>query len=773
MERYYKEHITADGLLEEIQIGSITIYPIEGCNYIGIKSSCGYKNHSITDVYIYDNNNVLIKIIEINNSRTQYQIVNERTFSSPYNNISLKVFDGKYRVAYTDDRVCVISEEKPHKTISETKWKGIIDINNDIAIVNSRGNYYNLVRLNLKTNWSNELQGSKEIVYLNNFLYKFRNIETRLKYQLYNASLPRESNPKTLYDDIQPISEQMAVGIKTDVLWDFIIINSIKDGYLEVAYTSYKEPVFRGDTINLVELDDYGNEIPYTINIWGTNLSEEPEEEIKEPVVEVKEEIQPFIESEPVEEIPVTLDDTIRIGKLIVVSDNSVKKSERGDYLHITKSYKKACKCEGYPCWILLDQKVIAITEKKHLGQNIYALKIKNEATLPNEFEKFANISEDNKWLYFDDSVTAPETKILNEAINIITPKLRKLTSEREESIEIQQKKDVEDTKDILRFKAIYEFLKLQGYDKESIFDAAASLFPEIEAYIDYTDVKQNYYYGWKRYVENVEKLKRISPKGYIDEDKVIDELTFADKERTIFDYYTNVKEYPIEFAIECVQEESSTGGELRKEYETLMRLDDIVDNQRKMLQREIMNDLIQNFTVMADTSELLKMPGASNPITDNNEYVLNASKSTDFKIKEEKHIFKINESIKYDMFERKRFHYYEKPVYYLAYEKHIVILLNSEKARELDADNSRQFKIRGNGDDKKFDQDYSAINGTIANQRENNARIYVFECIDNETCRFFDEFQCIKSERIEDEKEERKIIYFTMKSLIRYNTEK
>lgn len=770
MKRDYKEHITADNLFEEKQIGSTLIYPIEGCNcrYIGIKARCGYRNQFITDVYIYDNNNILIKIKDVINSRTLYQIVNERTFSIPYKDISLKVYDGKYRVAYTYDRVCVISDKEPHKTISETKWKSIVDINNNIAIINSKGNYYNLVRLNFETKWSNELQYSKDIVYINNYLYKFRNIETGSKYQLYNAYQYKKSNPTTLYDDVQYVSEQIAVGIKTGVQWDFIKINSIKDGYLEVAYTSYKEPVFRGDNIILVKCDDYGNEIPYIINIWGTKLSKEPEEEITEPIADVKEEIQPIVESEPVEEKHVTQDDTLRIGKFIIVSDNSVKRSENGDYLHITKSYRKVCKCEGYPCWILLEEQLIAITEKKPFGQNAYALKIKKEDTLPSEFEQFTDISIDNKWLYFEDSLSAPKTEILRKSINLIAPKLRKLASDREETIEVQQKKDIEDTKDILRLKAIYDFLKLQGFEKTSVFDAASSLFPEIEAYIDYTNVKQNYYYGWKRYLENVEKLKRISPKGYIDEDKVIKELTFADKEKTIFDYYTNVKGYPIEFAIECIQEESPTGEELRREYETLMRLDNIVENQRKMLQREVMDDLIQNFTTMIDSSELLKMPGTSKT---NNEPVSIRPKSTDFRIKGEKHIFKINESIRYDLFERKRFHFYEKPVYYLAYEKNIVILLNSEKARELDTDKSRQFKIRGNGDDKKFNQDYSAINGTIANQRENNARIYVFECIGNETCRFFDELQCIKHELVEDENEGRKVIYFTMKSLLRYNT--
>lgn len=775
MEKDYKEHITADNLFEEKQIGSTTIYPIEGgnCRYIGIKAKCGYKNQFITDVYSYDNNNVLVKFVDINNSRALYLLVSESTFSCPYDSISLKVYDEKYRIAYTNDRVCVISEKSAQKTISESKWKNIIDINNDIAIINSKGNYYNLVRLNFETKWGNELQGSKEITYIDNYLYKYRNIETRYKYLLYNAKQPASSNPMTLYDDIQCISEQFAVGIITGVQWDFIKFNSKKDGYLEVAFTSYKEPVYNGDDINLAEFDDYGNEIPYVINKWGANLSDEPEEGTEEPVAEVRGKDLPQTKNLSLNEQLAPQDENIEIGKVIVVANESVKKSEHGEYLHFNYSFRKACDCVGYPCWILLKQKLIVITEKKGRGGRTDALSIVKKGALPSDFEQFSNISQDNKWLYFEKSLIAPETEIIDEVINIISPEIKKLAEEHKESIEVQQKRDIEDTKDILRLKAIYDFLKLQGFDNLSISNAIASLFPEIEEFIDYTNVKQNYYHGWKRYVENVEKLKRIMPDGYVfDDSKVIEELKFTDNEKIMLDYYTKVKGYRLDVTMELIEEESPSGGELRKEYEFLMRLDDIVDNERIMLQREIIGDLVNNFTSMVDTSEMLKLPESSITSISSKEFVVDTSKSTDLTIKDVKHIFKLNESIKYDVFEGKSFRLYEKPVCYLKVGKNVVILLNREKAKEFDSEHARQLMIRGNGEDKKFDQDYNSYNGIIAQQRENGARIYVFECIDSETCSFFDEFQCIKDERIEDEKENRKIIYFTMKSLLRYNTD-
>lgn len=769
----YKEHIAAADLHEEKQIGTTIIYPVEGgnCRYIGIKARCGCNYQSITDVYTYDNNNVLIIIVK--NQTTLYQIVSESTCSRLYNAISLKVYDEMYRVAYTEERVCVISDKCPHQSIQESKWKNIIDINNDIAVINSRGNYYSLVRLNFDSKWSNELQGSKEIAYLNYHLYKFRDLETGSKYQLYNANLPAKSNPKTLYDDVLCISEQIAVGIINNAQWDFIKVYSKINNYLEVAYSSYREPVYDGENINLVELDDYGNEKPYRINIWGANLSEEPEKEIEEPVVETKAVALPQNGSKTEEETTVQQDNVVNIGKFIVVTNDSARKSENGDYVFCKYSYKKACNCEGYPCWILIKQKLIIITEKESKRPKTLKCRLKGE--LPEEFELFSNVSEDNKWLFFENSVNGTETEILSKAVDAIAPMLKKLSATKREIIEAQQKRDIEDTKDILRLKAIYDFLKLQGFDNSSIFDAVSSLFPEIDAYIDYTNVKQNSYYGWKGYVENVDKLKRIMPKGYIDEDKVIEEIKFSDKEKTIFDYYTNVKEYPLDIAIEHIQEESPTGTQIRMEYETLMRLEDIVDNQRKMLQHEIIEDLINNFTVMADTSEILQLPEQTNEVSSsvNKAFEADLSKSTDIILKDNKFELKLNETIKYDAFENKKVHKYDKPVSYIHIGKNIIILLNENKALEYDNEHTRQLQIRGNGEDKKFDQEFTAINEIIYKQRTNGTRIYVFVTNNDDSCRFFDEFQCIKSELVPDEEENRKVIMFTMKSLIRYYTDK
>lgn len=768
MENTYKEHYTAEDLFEEKQIASMTIYPIDlGDKYIGIKTIYGFSCGTIVDFYLYDNGNVLISFEDLKTGGNLDRLLYKSSFSRPYKKISKKLYDEKYRVAYSDEGVSVISDIENKTVLSESKWKDILDINNGIAIVNSMEGYYNLLRFNLNTKWSNELQYSKEIIYLGNYLYKFRNLETGVKYNLYNAAQRIKSNPRVLYDDIYSISEHIAVGRIGEAQWDIIKVNIQKDHYIEIAYSSFKEPVINGDTIDLVELDDYGNEIPYTINRWGTKLSDDTEE----PITEVKKKILPHKAKEPLQEIPTEQDGNIKIGHFIVVNDYTARKSSEWDILITQFSLKNALKCEGYPCWILLKQKLIVITENKSIEGRKSALKVIKYDSLPDEFEQFSKLFKDNKWLYFEDSLSASKADVLSEAIDVITPTLRKQAEEKAASIEEQDRRNIEDTKDILRLKAIYDFLKLQGFDKASICNSLVSLFPEIEEYIDYTNVKQNNFQGWKRYTENVEKLKRIMPDGNVyDYNNIVKELHFTDKEEIIFDYYTKVKGYKPDIAIESIYEESPSGEKVWEDYQTLLRLDDLVASQRRILQHSIIEDIVNNFAAMADTSEMLQLPETSKTKETKTTPFAVKSGETDIEIKGKKYMMKLNESIRYDVFENKKIHLSDRPVSYIQIGRNVLILLNNKKAKELDSENIRQFQIRGSGDEKRFDQDYRAVNGVVANQRENGARIYVFESIDDSTCRFFDEFQCIKNDLVEDENEGRKLIYFTMKSLLRYN---
>lgn len=720
---------------------------------------------NVTDIYLYDNNNILIKIFDDRTKCTKYRLLCSNGFSLQYDSISLENYDDKYRIAYANGDVTILLEKTGKNLFPDVKWKAIKGIYQDIAIVNSRSNLYNLVRLNYGTNYSNELQGSSEIVHIADSLFKYRTPETRGLYFLYNAANRKSSIKSRGYNTILYVSDQLAMGIIAEGQWDFIDVHSVKSEKLEVICSSFKEPDLSGDTIEIVDYDENdGEEKRYTINKSGTCLLDEDKKEI------IHEDISSINESiERNDEKVKQISSRINIGRFIIVNDNSVRESENGPYLFVKKSFKKACKCEGFPCWILLKSKQIVITEKECRGNKTNSLYYLVKEPLPDEFNIYEKITDDRNWLYIDKTIIAPQEKIVQEAINEILLELKEKLKEQETAHETQQKIEIEDTKDVLRLKAIYDFLKLQGFDKSSIGKALSSLFPSVEKYIDFTNVKHDYYHRWKRYVENIKLLERIS----FDESNLIEELHLTENERVILDYYTKVKGYKLSTAIDYIYEESSTGEKVMKRYEELMRLGEMVANQKKMLQQTIIEDLVGNFAAMADTSEMLQQPEQlKEERLKYKEFEPDFSKSTNILIKDKTIKLNVNELIKYDVFESKKIHQYDKPVSYIHLGKNIIILLNKDKASEYDSEHTRQFLIRGCGEDKKFDQDFTAINEIIHKQRINGMRIYIFINDDGNSCRFFDEIQCIKSELVPDEEEKRKVIMFTMKSLIRYNTD-
>ena len=98
---------------------------------------------------------------------------------------------------------------------------------------------------------------------------------------------------------------------------------------------------------------------------------------------------------------------------------------------------------------------------------------------------------------------------------------------------------------------------------------------------------------------------------------------------------------------------------------------------------------------------------------------------------------------------------------------KDIFIFLSQKKASGLDKEYSSTIRLRGNGEDSRFSQDFSHINGDIVNQEKNNSRIFVFVHNDDNTCRFYEELRYLGYDM---EKEGgREVIMFKMKSLVRF----
>ena len=476
-------------------------------------------------------------------------------------------------------------------------------------------------------------------------------------------------------------------------------------------------------------------------------------------------------EIEPVEEIKEIVVPIVTIGRFVFVNDDSVKLSEHSNLIYSKKSLNKPCNIEkGAICWVLAKEKVIVITRRD--GISDYRRSILYKKELPAAFDSF-NILSDQKWYVEDCFICTEEEEILDTAIETIKSKLQ----EKVNSIEIKQQTNdnlvINDTKDTLKLKAIYHFLQQQGFDNDAIYKALYILFPSIEQFIDLTNVK----------IANAELCKRIEDHSRIrdlissDTDKLIEMLNLNEKELAILNYYTKAKGLSIATAIEYVNEESPTGTKVIAKYNELMRIGDILSNERKILREMIIEDLVHRYANLADTSEILKPVTADvapaiqveNPAKETKQdFAVDETKYIEAVIKDKIHKFCLNGIVKYEIFENKKVYNFNHDIHYVQIGRDILIFISKTKATDLDYEHPHIISFRGNGEDKRFPQVFTHINGAIKNQRENNARIFVFTHNDDDTCKFFDELQYLDYNL--EREDGREIIIFKMKSLHRFS---
>ena len=392
---------------------------------------------------------------------------------------------------------------------------------------------------------------------------------------------------------------------------------------------------------------------------------------------------------------------------------------------------------------------------------------------MPSDFSSFA-VLVDPKWYIEDCFICTEEEDILDTATKYIKTKLQ----EKVDSIEIKQKTNenlvTNDTKDTLKLKAIYHFLQQQGFDNDAIYKALYILFPSIEQFIDLTNVK----------IVNAELCKRIDKhsrtRDLISSDtaKLIEMLDLSEKELAILNYYTKAKGLSISAAVEYICEESPTGTKVIAKYNELMRLGDILSNERKLLRELIIEDLINGYANLADTSEILKpVTPAVLPILNQSE-VSNKEEMKDFTVDESKNIeavikdkiynFSLNSIVQYEIFENKKVYHFNHDLHYVQMGKDILVFISKSKAEALDKEHPHNISLRGNGEDKRFSQVFTHINGAIKSQRENNSRIFVFVHNDDKTCKFYDELQYLGYDM--EPEEGREVIMFKMKSLHRFS---
>ena len=747
----------------------------EGNKYIMVHSPKIGINTPVDEVLFYDNNNMLLHINGRNGASDKYKLLTPNMFSKTYSEISCEVFDGMYRKVVDFDNegkrlLSLLNETTGVTEFPLVKWKDILDVHNDIAIVSFKDNVHvwqSLVRFKHNL-YGNELV-AQEIIHIQESLYKYR--QNSNSYRLYNADNRLSSETKTAYTDIKFISDQLAMGVIDDVQWDFIR-TCPADGIstLQVVHSSFEEPIFDDDIISIVNYDKNDIERRYKINFSGTRLSEGNELDLNLE----NEEIRPSRSNESeTSNDAVDLDFPIlTIGRFIVVNDNLIKVSENMGIIISQKSLRRPCDIDsGAICWILIKDKSIVITKRN--GISDFRRTILYMGKLTDDFDDYSFLAN-NKWYIEDCFICKEEHEIVETSLKEIRSKL----NEKVKSAKIDQyanaKLATNDTKDILKLKAIYNFLKEQAFDKDAIYNVLYILFPSIEQFIDLTNVK----------IDNAELCKRIEEHSQTrdlissDTSNLIKMLELNDKELAILNYYTKVKGLSISTAIEYINEESPTGARVIEKFSELMRLGDILANERKELRELIIEGLIRGYVDLADTSEILKPLTPPITVTKNSskgdsmiegqDFVVDRTKKIDAVIKEKILKFEMNGVINYELFENKKVYNFNHEIHYVQVGKDILVFINKGKAEELDKEHPHNINLRGNGEDKRFSQDFTHINGIIRNQRENNSRIFVFEHIDDKTCRFYDELQYLDYDL--EREDGREVIMFKMKSLHRFS---
>lgn len=728
----------------------------------------------VDNVWFYDNNNMLLHVVNHDGmSRSGYMLLMPNTFSRIFAEISEVVFDEKYRkvVDYNKrgERVLSLINEKSGKLeFPMVHWADIIDVNDDIATIaffkkEQAPARQTLVRF--KQNLTGNELVAREIVHVRESLYKFRH-DSHL-YKLYNANNRQSSDERTGYTDLVYISDQIAMGIIDNVQWDFINIHT-----MNVVCTSYQEPVFENDIIHVVSYDDNDDEVEFNINLSGTILSEGNQLDLSIESGEYNLVSNKDI-VDNVKEVDVCVP-TVTIGRFIIVNDDSVKRSTNGNYIFSKKALNKPCRIErGVICWILIKENAIIVTRRDGISNSRRT--ILYEDVFPEDLKKYGKLAE-KKWHIEDYIICTEEENVIHSAIEAIKSKLQNKV----ESLEIGQQVNDDvvsrDTKDVLQLKAIYSFLKQQGYDNESIYKALYSLFPSIEQFVDMTNVKTEYEDVYNKVINLTKKRDQISSSP----SKLIEMLNLNERDLAILNYYMKAKGLSIGAAIEYVGKESSTGSMTVERYNKLMRIGNDLLIERDKLRKLIVDDLIHGFASIAETSEVLKPIKEIIPPDIIQQETLPDMTDADFLIDESKRIqtvfkdviiqFHLNEVVNYVIFQNKKVYNFNHDIHYVQMGKDTLVFISKDKALELDAEHPHIIRIRGNGEDKRFSQVFSYINASIKGQRENNSRILMFKLNDENTCLFFDELQYLDYDL---EKEEgREIIMFKLKSLLRYNSD-
>lgn len=170
----FEKHYTASDISSPTTIGEYT-FSKEG-DKVRVESRW-LSLTLIEEFWTYKNGNILVHFENAAGEEKYRLLLEGKLAPNDLDDISRDIYDGRYRITRDtlgdDVSLSVIRENNAQVAVRPNRWKGIKDINNDIAIVDVDGRYCSLVRLgNGYHNWGGCMH--KSIEHVGDTVYKFR-----------------------------------------------------------------------------------------------------------------------------------------------------------------------------------------------------------------------------------------------------------------------------------------------------------------------------------------------------------------------------------------------------------------------------------------------------------------------------------------------------------------------------------------------------------------------------------------------------------------------
>ena len=780
-----------------------------------IKVSDGTKFILSYHIYLYDNGHILAEVSA--DGQKKFRLITPNSVApTPLLYVSFEIYDGKYRITKDIDdsdgktTASVISEDNGLEVIRHTKWKDIKEIRDGLLIIEVRQNVYALLSFTWQKKCIDLLGGGGNVTlieYVSPHIYKFKTNNSNGRYYIFNAKLRSSSRipHAETFDDIKPLSDRLVMGVTgEDVSFMLLTTNPIK----QIAVTEGSAPVFdrannrihiKGyygdDDVDAHEFDiDYdGVLIENKANVSDatarfrayneTHLStnQENRTESVSAVPETKEFIpynirRLYTNNIQVEHLWILDGDkndfiitkkTLGLRKVSLYVSGRDGSSEKLGAIFLPNLNKFIL--IFYHCKeVLMNRIEIAYQEEllpsvkdsilNYAKKPVSELKCNISSVLSSlQYDLFYKLIQPK----FDKNVSKLSTSEDKVGSSTITPKVNIINSQvskddinivAETKIEVtsyEEKQLNEQTIEAYKIKDVYNFLKSQDFNIVAIFKSISELFPSFEKrMLGLTNVKIDH----NDLYERIELLDTYS-RSKNDVNFILEQLHLNPSQKQQLGYEIIVKGETFAHALSLIDKNN----ELHRVYTEIMNSEALLKEAWEKLGHYVLVELVVNLPERAaDISTIEKKLSTEVPVSKDSSYAI--------PINEKTLILHLNDKISYEEFSKKRVYFWMDEVKYIQDKKNVFLFLDKKTAEKLDQEKSMYVQLWGEGKDQQLFMNTN-VNSKIRDQHQNNARILVFKRNDAESCIFFDEYEFVKYETINNK------ILFTYKSILRYKT--